>query len=453
MAVEVRVPSVGESITEVQLARWLKQPGDAVALDEPLVVIDSDKTSIELPSPAAGRLGEILKGDGENATVDELIATIEEGDGAAAESSPPNKEQKKEAKAAAPEPEPKQTTPPAESRPKKSARTAAEKPKPAGPDAEPAPPSSGVEPPLPAAETEDDARVMPAARRLLREHGLRASQAPASGPGGRLLKEDVERYIDGHRNESVAASAEASPSAPAYSRPDGSEKIVPMTPMRRTIARRLVDAQQTGALLTTFNEIDMSAVMDLRKRYRDSFQERHGVKLGFMSFFVKATVDALTLFPQVNAEIRGADIVYHNYFDIGIAIGSGSKGLVVPVLRDADRLTFAQLEIAIADFGARAKENKIDLDELKGGTFTITNGGVYGSLLSTPIVNPPQSAILGMHAIQDRPMAVDGQVVVRPMMYIALTYDHRLVDGREAVTFLRRIKECVEEPSRMLMEI
>jgi 2-oxoglutarate dehydrogenase E2 component (dihydrolipoamide succinyltransferase) len=226
-----------------------------------------------------------------------------------------------------------------------------------------------------------------------------------------------------------------------------------MTPMRRTIARRLVQAQQTGALLTTFNEIDMSAIMELRTRYRDSFQERHGVKLGFMSFFAKAAIDALRMFPQVNAEIRDNDIVYHDYYDIGIAIGSGSKGLVVPILRDADRMTFAQMEAAIADLGARAKENRIGIDELQGGTFTITNGGVYGSLLSTPIVNPPQSGILGMHAIQDRPVARDGQIVIRPMMYVALSYDHRLVDGREAVTFLRRIKECVEEPSRMLMEI
>jgi 2-oxoglutarate dehydrogenase E2 component (dihydrolipoamide succinyltransferase) len=292
-------------------------------------------------------------------------------------------------------------------------------------------------------------RVMPAARRLLEAAGLTADQIQASGPGGRLLKEDVERHIAAQRREHIAAVEQASAEKPS----DRSEKVSPMSPMRRTIAQRLVQAQQTAALLTTFNEVDMSAVMDLRSRYKDVFQERHGLKLGFMGFFVKAVIDALKAFPQINAEIRGNDIVYHNYYDIGIAIGAGGKGLVVPVVRNADKLTIAGIETAIAEFGKKVRENKIDIEDLKGGTFTISNGGVYGSLLSTPIVNPPQSGILGMHAIQDRPMAVKGQVVIRPMMYIALTYDHRLVDGREAVTFLKRIKECVEDPARMLMEI
>jgi 2-oxoglutarate dehydrogenase E2 component (dihydrolipoamide succinyltransferase) len=280
---------------------------------------------------------------------------------------------------------------------------------------------------------------MPSARRALKERGVQAEEIDATGPGGRVLKEDVLRH-------QPRAEAKASPA------PDKPEEVVPMSPFRKKIAERLVQSQQTAALLTTFNEVDMSAAMALRKEHQETFQEKYGIKLGFMSFFVKAAIDALKLIPAVNGEIRGTDIVYKNYFDIGVAVGGG-KGLAVPVIRGADRLSFAQVEQAIADYGKRAKENKLELSELMGGTFTISNGGVYGSLLSTPIVNPPQSGILGLHAIQDRPVAVNGQVVIRPMMYIALTYDHRLIDGREAVTFLKRIKQCVEAPTRMLLEV
>jgi 2-oxoglutarate dehydrogenase E2 component (dihydrolipoamide succinyltransferase) len=294
---------------------------------------------------------------------------------------------------------------------------------------------------------------MPAARRALAEQGLRPEEVTASGPGGRLLKEDVLRHAEpvSDGRETAARESLARAREPA-TRPAGEEEALPMSPMRRRIAQRLVEAQQTAALLTTFNEIDMSAVNALRRNYQAQFQEKYRIKLGFMSFFVKAAIDALKLIPQVNAEIRGSDIVYRNYFDIGVAVGSG-RGLVVPVLRHAERMSFAEIELAIAGFVRRAQENKLKLEEIEGGTFTISNGGIYGSLLSTPIVNPPQSGILGMHAIQERPVARDGAVVVRPMMYVALTYDHRIIDGREAVGFLRRVKETIEDPTRILLEV
>jgi 2-oxoglutarate dehydrogenase E2 component (dihydrolipoamide succinyltransferase) len=283
------------------------------------------------------------------------------------------------------------------------------------------------------------ARVMPSARRALKERGVQADDVEATGPGGRVLKEDVMRH-----------TPRAEAKAPVTG--DKHEEAVPMSPFRKKIAERLVQSQQTAALLTTFNEIDMTAAMALRKEYQESFLEKYGIKLGFMSFFVKAAIDALKLVPAVNGEIRGTDIIYKNFYDIGVAVGGG-KGLAVPVIRSADRLSFAEVEQTIANYGKRAKDNKLELSDLMGGTFTISNGGIYGSLLSTPIVNPPQSGILGLHAIQDRPIALNGQVVIRPMMYIALTYDHRLVDGREAVTFLKRIKHCVEAPARMLLEV
>jgi 2-oxoglutarate dehydrogenase E2 component (dihydrolipoamide succinyltransferase) len=323
---------------------------------------------------------------------------------------------------------------------------------------------------------------MPAAQRVIQEAGLSPAQVPGTGPGGRVLKEDAQRAAGNiagdapreagpgrspERQQSVpvpgaptapravppAPPAAVAPSRPAPSRDGGprEEEVVPMTLLRKRIAERLVSAQQTAALLTTFNEVDMSAVMALRKEHQEAFQKRYGVKLGFMSFFVKASIDALKQVPAVNAEIRGDAIAYHNYFDIGVAVGGG-KGLVVPVLRNAERMSFAEVEIAIAEFAKRAQENRLKLEELSGGTFTISNGGVYGSLMSTPIVNPPQSGILGLHAIQDRPVALNGQVVIRPMMYVALTYDHRIVDGREAVTFLKRVKDVVENPARMLIE-
>jgi 2-oxoglutarate dehydrogenase E2 component (dihydrolipoamide succinyltransferase) len=302
---------------------------------------------------------------------------------------------------------------------------------------------------------------MPAAARVLAEHGLAPAEVPASGPGGRLLKEDVQRHVERQAatRDASAAGTAAPPSPPAVFQPqpqpapaDREEEVVPMSMIRRAIARRLVEAQQQAALLTTFNEADMSAVIALRKKYQDLFQEKYGIKLGFMSFFVKAAVEALKRFPQVNAEIRDYNVVYKNHYDIGVAIGGG-KGLVVPVLRNAERMSFAEVEKAIADFASRAKQGKITPEELEGGTFTISNGGIYGSMLSAPIVNPPQSGILGLHAIQDRPVALAGNVVVRPMMYLALTYDHRLVDGREAVSFLLAIKQLIEDPTRMVLEI
>jgi 2-oxoglutarate dehydrogenase E2 component (dihydrolipoamide succinyltransferase) len=287
---------------------------------------------------------------------------------------------------------------------------------------------------------------MPAAERALHDTGLSVAEVMASGPGGRVLKEDVERAA------AAASAAKAKPAPAPHPAGDREEEVVAMTPMRRRIAERLVAAQQTAAMLTTFNECDMSAVMALRKEYQPLFQERYGLKLGFMSFFVKASIDALRLVPSVNAEVRGTNIVYKNYYDIGVAVGGG-KGLVVPIIRNAERLGFAEVEHAVADYGERAKKNVIKLEELQGGTFTISNGGIYGSMMSTPILNPPQSGILGLHAIQDRPVVRDGQIVIRPMMYLALTYDHRVVDGREAVTCLRRIKETIESPARILLEV
>ncbi len=407
MSVELKVPTVGESITEVQIGDWLKKEGDAVQRDEIVVMIDTDKVTVELVSPVTGRLAKILAPTGSTQAVGDVIGLVEEG--ASASAGPA---------VVVPEAVP------------------APKPEPSRPSSVP---------------VEGFARVMPSAKRLLDERGLTAADVQATGPGGRLLKEDVLR----HDAKSLAPAAQAAPPAPAVTPSSGGareEEVVPMTTMRKRIAERLVQSQHTAALLTTFNEVDMSAVMELRRSYQEEFQKKYGVKLGFMSFFVKAAVDALKLVPQVNAELRGTDIVYKNYFDIGVAVGGG-RGLVVPILRSAEHASFAELEQRIADFGKRARDNKLTLEELSGGTFTISNGGIYGSMMSTPIINPPQSGILGLHAIMDRPVARDGQVVIRPMMYIALTYDHRLVDGREAVTFLKRIKECVENPTRLLVEI
>ena len=494
MAVELVIPQAGESITEVQVGEWLKGVGDHVERDESVVVIETEKAAMEIPAPAAGTLARIVKQQGEAAKPGDLIGLIAEaGEELPAGEVPPDEQP--EALRRAQEEEGQAPAGTEATRP----FAAAEGPAPA--EALPRAAEAGRSPaPAPTGEApaREEPRVMPAAQRELAQRGLSAADVPATGPGGRLLKEDVVRHAEGRASaaeaaprppkavappdrgpaprapgpaaaaaregsprppEAVAAPAvpagpeEApvalSPSAGAGSR---QEEVVPMSLLRRRIAERLVEAQQNAALLTTFNEVDMSAVMALRKQHQPAFQERHGVKLGFMSFFVKAAVDALRRVPQVNAEIRGQDLVYHNYHDIGIAVGGG-RGLVVPVLRNAERLSFSEIEKAIADFARRAQENKLTIEELQGGTFTITNGGVYGSMLSTPIVNPPQSAILGMHAIQERPMAHEGQVVVRPMMYLALTYDHRVIDGREAVTFLKRVKECIEEPSRMLLEV
>lgn len=395
---ELKVPSVGESITEVQIGDWLVGEGASAGKDAALVVIETDKVTVELPAPVAGKVTRVLKKKGEKASVGEVIGYMEAGGAAAA------------------------ATPVAAAAPAAGATKSAAAPR--------------------------ETVVMPAAARALATSGVEASAVTPTGPGGRMLKEDVQRAAS-------APKATPSPAPAAAPRPSGSsrdEEIVPMTPLRRRIAERLVEAQSTAALLTTFNEIDMSAVMALRNEHKDAFQEKHGTKLGFMSFFVKASIEALKLIPGVNAELRGDAIVYRNYYDIGVAVGGG-KGLVVPILRSAERMSFAEIEAGIGELAKRAQANRLTLEELTGGTFTISNGGIYGSLLSTPIVNPPQSGILGLHAIQDRPVARDGQVVIRPMMYVALTYDHRLVDGREAVTFLKRIKECVENPARMLLEV
>jgi 2-oxoglutarate dehydrogenase E2 component (dihydrolipoamide succinyltransferase) len=393
MTVELKVPSVGESITEVLIGEWLKQPGEGVRADEGVVVIETDKVTVELPAPANGTIAKTLKRKGEKALVGEVIGYLEPG-AAPAKATAPSKSESKTL----------------------------------------ASPAERI--------------VMPAAARELAQRSLSAADVVASGPGGRLLKEDVVK----HPVKPAESSASSANPAPASKGGLREERAVPMTPMRKRIAERLVQAQRTAAILTTFNEIDMTAVQALRKQHQERFVERHKTKLGFMSFFVKAAIEALREFPQVNAEIRGEDVVYRNYFDVGIAVGGG-KGLVVPILRNAERMSFAEVELAIADFGKRAQANQLTLDELTGGTFTISNGGIYGSLLSTPILNPPQSGILGLHAIQERPVARDGQVVIRPMMYVALSYDHRVVDGREAVTFLRRIKECLEDPARMLLEV
>lgn len=401
MALELKIPAVGESITEVEIGQWLKKEGDAVAVDEPLVELVTDKATLELPSPAQGRLAKILIPSGQ-AKVGDVVALLEEG--AAAVTSPPVQ-------------------------------------------------SASASVPSQAAATMAEAKVMPSAERLAAQTGIQAATLPGTGPGGRVLKEDVQRAA------AAAAPATPSPVAQPSSLPtsmvvkgERRDDVVPMTPLRRRIAERLLSAKQNTAMLTTFNEADMGTVMDLRKEYGEAFQKKHGLKLGFMSFFVKAVVQALQEIPQLNAEIRGTDIVYHRYYDIGIAVGGG-EGLVVPVIRDADRLSMAQIEAVIADFGARVKEKKIKPEELMGGTFTITNGGIYGSLNSTPIINPPQVGILGMHAIMERPVAKNGAVVIRPMMNLALSYDHRIVDGREAVTFLKRVKELIENPVRLTLEV
>ncbi|TWU47893.1 2-oxoglutarate dehydrogenase complex dihydrolipoyllysine-residue succinyltransferase [Rubripirellula reticaptiva] len=429
--IQVEVPTVGESISEVQIGQWLKAEGDWVASGEDLVEIETEKASVQIPAPSSGFLESIAKQSEEFAVIGEVIATIRVAEqpagGSAPAAAPP-------AAAAAPAP---QAAP--------------------VPSSAPSPASSGT--------GTAAAFVMPAAQRLLDTHGLRAADVPATGPGGRLLKEDVQAFV---QNRPAAAPPAAAPAKPptAVAAPrresaaslvtDGpahrTEEVKPLSMLRRTIATRLVEAQQTAALLTTFNEVDMSPTMQIRKEYKDRFVERHGVKLGFMSFFAKAAVEALRKFPAVNAEIRDGNAIYRNYQDIGVAIGGG-KGLVVPILRNVERMSFADIEGTIAGFAKQASENRLQPEDLMGGTFTISNGGVYGSLLSTPIVNPPQSGILGLHSIQDRPVAIDGQVVIRPMMYIALTYDHRIVDGREAVGFLKTIKEVIEEPARLFLEL
>jgi 2-oxoglutarate dehydrogenase E2 component (dihydrolipoamide succinyltransferase) len=424
MKIEVKVPSVGESITEALLAQWFKKDGDAVRKDEPLFVLETDKVTLEVTAEAAGRLSIVVPA-GTTVKIGAIVGIISAAGAAemerpAAEGDPP------QPKASVPEP------------------AGVEKPPAAAP--------------IPAAAAEARAALEglpPSVRRLVGEHRLDVGRIQGTGPGGRITKGDVLLYIE-QAEKGPASAAEPAPAAPAVCPPCETVKEEisrrPMTPIRRRIAERLLKARQNTAMLTTFNDIDMSAVIELRRRYKESFQKKYGVSLGFMSFFIKASVEALRATPKINAYIDGSDIIYHHYYHIGVAVGS-ERGLVVPVIRHADQLSFAELEKAIVDFVAKINANRLGLNDLEGGTFTITNGGVFGSLLSTPILNTPQSGILGMHRVDPRPVAVNGQVAIRPMMYVALSYDHRIVDGREAVTFLRHIKECIENPERIMMEI
>ena len=436
MPIELKVPEIGESINEVHIGEWHKAEGDRVDADESVVEAESEKATFDIPAPAAGVLSRIMKQSGETAQVGETIAYIDEGEAAG--------------KAPADEKKAKREKPPEskEARPRAKRAEAEDETSPEAPAPRRQPEPKPALPKAAKAEREAPPRVMPSARRALAEHGLSAEEVQGTGPGGRLLKEDVERHIAAAQPDRESERESAPPEAVE----GREEEVVRMSPIRRRIAERLVQAQQTTALLTTFNEVDLSAVQQLRSLHQDQFRERHGIKLGLMSFFVKATIDALKLEPKLNAEVRGTDIVYRNYYDIGIAV-STDRGLMVPVLRDAERLSFAEIEKSIDAFVRRAGEAALSVEELTGGTFTITNGGIFDSLLSTPLVNPPQSGVLGLHAIQERPVVRDGSIVARPMMYVALTYDHRIVDGREVVTFLRRIKEAVEEPARMLVEV
>ena len=427
MATDIIVPPLGESVTEATVARWLKQPGDAVAVDDPLVELETDKVTLEVNAPTAGTLAEVLVPKDGNVAVGGVLGRITDGKG-----KPAAKAEGKPAPTAAPAP--------AEPPPQLRAPIQASQPKVEVP-----------KPPAKAAPATNVARSGPAVRRLVDENKVEPARIPPSGRDGRLTKGDVLTALE--KGAAASAPAAVQAAVPAVAREVGPrEERVHMTRLRRRIAERLKEAQNTAAMLTTFNEADMSAVMALRERYRESFEKKHSVRLGFMSFFVKACIVALKEIPAANGEIDGDDIIYKNHYDIGVAVGT-EQGLVVPVVRDADRLDFADIEKQVGDLGRRAREGKLKLEELSGGTFTITNGGVYGSLMSTPILNPPQSAILGMHKIQQRPVVVGGQIVARPMMYLALSYDHRLVDGREAVTFLVRVKECIEDPERLLFGV
>jgi 2-oxoglutarate dehydrogenase E2 component (dihydrolipoamide succinyltransferase) len=415
MATEVKVPTLGESVTEASVGEWLKQPGDAVEADEPIVSLETDKVAVDVPSPVAGVLGEHKVAVGGTVEVGAVIATVEEGEGAS-----PKKEEAKDE---------------------------------SGEDSTPAPS------PAPAAAKEDTSggdsvTMSPAVRRAVLEHGVDPTTIKGTGKDGRLTKEDVLAAAKNKGSGSAPAPSSSPSPAPAPAASGGSRNTerVKMTRMRQTIAKRLKGAQDNAALLTTFNDVDMSAVIEARTRYKDMFAKKHDIRLGFMGFFAKAACLALKDVPSVNAYIEGDEIVYHDYVDISVAV-SAPNGLVVPVVRDADKKGFAQIEKDIADFGQRAKEGTLTMEDMSGGTFTISNGGVFGSLMSTPIINPPQSAVLGLHRIEDRPVAVNGEVVIRPMMYIALSYDHRLIDGREAVTALKIIKEAIEDPTRMLIDL
>ncbi|QDZ01683.1 2-oxoglutarate dehydrogenase complex dihydrolipoyllysine-residue succinyltransferase [Nitratireductor mangrovi] len=414
MATEIRVPTLGESVTEATVGKWFKQPGEAVTADEPVVELETDKVTLEVPAPAAGTLAEITVKEGDTVEVGALLGSIGEGEGKAA--APKKAEEEKPAK-----------------------------------DDKAAGKEAAAEPAKKAEKSTSDMPASPAASKMMAEKGLSEDQVEGSGKRGQILKEDVMTALT---KGAASQPAEAPKVARAPSSGDDAarEERVKMTRLRQTIARRLKDAQNTAAMLTTFNEVDMKAVMELRSRYKDLFEKKHGVKLGFMGFFTKAVCHALKEIPAVNAEIDGTDIIYKNFCHIGVAVGT-DKGLVVPVVRDADQMGIAEIEKEIGRLGVAARDGKLAMADMQGGTFTISNGGVYGSLMSTPILNAPQSGILGMHKIQERPMVVGGEIKVRPMMYLALSYDHRIVDGKEAVTFLVRVKESLEDPERLVLDL
>ncbi|OSQ32792.1 2-oxoglutarate dehydrogenase complex dihydrolipoyllysine-residue succinyltransferase [Thalassospira sp. MCCC 1A03138] len=424
MATEVKVPTLGESVTEATIAKWYKKVGDAVAADEPIVELETDKVTVEVNAPVAGAIAELVAQEGDEVEVGALIAMIKEGAEGAAPA--PAKEEK------------------------------AEEPKKEEPKKEEAKPAAAPAASAPAASTSanTDHPLPPAVRKLVEDKNLDPSKIPATGKDGRLTKGDVLNFLEG--GGSAPRAAAAAPAAPAAPKPERElregEERVKMSKLRQTIARRLKEAQNTAAMLTTYNEVDMTNLLACRNQYKDGFEKKHGVKLGFMSFFIKACTTALNEWPAVNAEIDGNSFIYKNYCDIGVAVGT-PQGLVVPVIRSAEKKSFADLESTIVDFGKRARDGKLGMDEMTGGSFTISNGGVFGSLLSSPILNAPQSGILGMHKTQMRPVAIDGKVEIRPMMYLALSYDHRIIDGREAVSFLVRVKECIENPERILLDI
>ena len=395
MTIEIKVPDLPESVADATIATWHKKPGDLVARDEVLVDIETDKVVLEVPAPQAGVLGDILQAEGATVLSRQLIATI------------------------------------------KAAAVAGEE---------------TTEKPAEAVADDGADGLSPSVRRLIGEHDIDVAKLTGTGKGGRITKDDVEAYIKALSKPAAAAPVAVAPAAPVAALAGRSEKRVPMTRLRKRIAERLLEAKNTTAMLTTFNEVNMKPIMDLRKQYGEIFEKKHGIKLGFMSFYVKAVVESLKRYPEVNAALDGDDVVYHNYFDVSIAV-STPRGLVTPVLRDCDNMSLADIEKAIKDLAGKGRDGKLTVDELTGGNFTITNGGVFGSLMSTPIINPPQSAILGMHKIQDRPMAVDGKVEILPMMYLALSYDHRLIDGRESVGFLVSVKELLEDPTRLLLDV
>ncbi len=422
MATEVKVPTLGESVTEATVGQWLKKPGEAVAADEPIVSLETDKVAVDVPAPAAGTMGDIVAKEGDTVEVGALLGYVNEGAAAAASPAP--------APAAAPA------------------------------KAEAAAPAPAASAPAPAADADDEGEgegsnltLSPAVRRLVLEHGLDPSKIKGTGKDGRLTKDDVMAAAAAGTAKAAAATPAAAPAAAAPSSgPSRAQERVKMTRLRQTVAKRLKEAQDTAALLTTFNDVDMTNVIEARAKYKDLFEKKHGVRLGFMGFFTKAVCMALKDIPGVNAQIEGDEIVYNDFADISVAV-SAPTGLVVPVIRNAESLSVAQIEKTIGDFGKKAKEGKLTMEDMKGGTFTISNGGVFGSLMSTPIINPPQSAVLGLHRIEDRAVVRDGQIVIRPMMYLALSYDHRLIDGREAVTFLVAVKNAIEDPTRLLIDL